>query len=69
MRNGDYLAFISDGGYSRPELWMSEGGHSASSWAGKPRAIGAVSTPKPRGPGSSASPAANPSTCGNRCDI
>ena len=25
VRNGDYLAFISDGGYSRPELWMSEG--------------------------------------------
>lgn len=25
VRNGDYLEFISDGGYSRPELWMSEG--------------------------------------------
>ena len=25
VRNGDFLEFISDGGYSRPELWMSEG--------------------------------------------
>ena len=24
-RNGDYLAFIGDGGYRRPELWLSEG--------------------------------------------
>jgi len=23
--NGDYLAFIGDGGYRRPELWLSEG--------------------------------------------
>ncbi|MEB3253993.1 MAG: ergothioneine biosynthesis protein EgtB [Synechococcus sp.] len=25
VSNGDYLAFIADGGYQRPELWMSEG--------------------------------------------
>jgi ergothioneine biosynthesis protein EgtB len=25
VSNADYAAFISDGGYSRPELWMSEG--------------------------------------------
>ena len=25
VTNGDYLAFISDGGYERPELWLSEG--------------------------------------------
>ena len=25
VRNGDYAAFIADGGYRRPELWMSEG--------------------------------------------
>jgi ergothioneine biosynthesis protein EgtB len=25
VTNGDYLAFIEDGGYARPELWLSEG--------------------------------------------
>ena len=25
VRNGDYQHFMADGGYSRPELWMSEG--------------------------------------------
>jgi ergothioneine biosynthesis protein EgtB len=25
VSNGDYLAFIGDGGYRRPELWLSEG--------------------------------------------
>ena len=25
VSNGDYAAFIADGGYQRPELWMSEG--------------------------------------------
>lgn len=25
VSNGDYLAFIEDGGYRRPELWLSEG--------------------------------------------
>ena len=25
VRNGEYLAFMEDGGYSRPELWLSEG--------------------------------------------
>ena len=25
VTNGDYLAFIADGGYRRPELWLSEG--------------------------------------------
>jgi ergothioneine biosynthesis protein EgtB len=25
VRNGDYAAFMADGGYRRPELWMSEG--------------------------------------------
>jgi len=25
VRNGEYAAFIADGGYRRPELWMSEG--------------------------------------------
>ncbi len=25
VSNGDYAAFIADGGYGRPELWMSEG--------------------------------------------
>jgi ergothioneine biosynthesis protein EgtB len=25
VRNGEYLAFIGDGGYRRPELWLSEG--------------------------------------------
>lgn len=25
VSNGDYAAFIADGGYRRPELWMSEG--------------------------------------------
>lgn len=25
VTNGEYLAFIEDGGYDRPELWMSEG--------------------------------------------
>ena len=25
VNNGDYAAFIADGGYRRPELWMSEG--------------------------------------------
>jgi len=23
--NGEYLQFVSDGGYSRPELWSEEG--------------------------------------------
>lgn len=25
VSNGDYLAFINDGGYARPELWLSDG--------------------------------------------
>ena len=25
VSNGEYAAFIADGGYKRPELWMSEG--------------------------------------------
>ncbi len=25
VTNGDYMAFIQDGGYTRPELWLSEG--------------------------------------------
>src|SRR5205814_3267208 len=25
VTNGDYLAFIEDGGYRRPELWLSNG--------------------------------------------
>jgi ergothioneine biosynthesis protein EgtB len=25
VTNGDYLAFVADGGYERPELWLSEG--------------------------------------------
>jgi ergothioneine biosynthesis protein EgtB len=25
VRNGEYLAFMADGGYRRPELWMAEG--------------------------------------------
>ena len=30
VTNGDWLAFIADGGYARPELWMSDG------WAHRP---------------------------------
>ena len=34
VTNGDYLAFIADGGYSRPELWLSDGwaARSAHGW-------------------------------------
>ncbi|MDQ4070562.1 MAG: ergothioneine biosynthesis protein EgtB [Actinomycetota bacterium] len=34
VTNGDWLAFMDDGGYSRPQLWMSDGWHTvqANSW-------------------------------------
>ena len=39
---GEYLAFIADGGYRRPELWLSDGWATAcSSRAGRRRSTGA----------------------------
>ncbi len=72
VTNGQFLAFIEDGGYERPELWLSDG------WAGLQRKapVGAQDRPPGRNPvrarctgiGATASgittgcPAAHPST-------
>ena len=34
VTNGEFLAFMSDGGYQRPELWLSDGWNvvSAQEW-------------------------------------
>ena len=35
VTNGDWLAFVADGGYTRPELWLSDGWHTvqAQGWS------------------------------------
>ena len=40
MTQHEYLAFIRDGGYSRPELWLSQGWDRVCAEAGARRSIG-----------------------------
>ena len=56
----EYLAFMDDNGYTRPELWLSEGWTTAREQAGKPRSTGsAIPKPPPAG-------ASSPSAAGSR---
>ena len=40
ITNGEYLAFMVDGGYERPELWLSMGWDTVQRKAGRRRSIG-----------------------------
>ncbi len=40
MTHGDYLAFIDDGGYRRPELWLALGWEAVAPAVGRRRCTG-----------------------------
>jgi len=42
VNNGEFLQFIQDGGYTRPEFWLSDVGRRASATAGPHRCIGSA---------------------------
>src|SRR5688572_7343470 len=44
VTHGDFLAFIADGGYRRPELWLSAGGTSCARAAGRRPSTGRAAT-------------------------
>ncbi len=41
VTNRQWLAFMEDGGYAKPELWLSDGWYAGRRRAGRPRATGA----------------------------
>ena len=45
MTSGEFLAFIEDGGYRRPELWLSDGWNAVNAQrVGGPALLGTTST-------------------------